>query len=332
MENKRKYIHSALVSASIGLFVSLIVCFLFLEGGLFWSLFPVWMFLGGGAVCLLFAFLKPIVYRKWLGDAKGGCLNIDDTTMDYVSFGTGSRNLIMIPGLGDGLKTVKGRAVAYYLLYKMCAKEYKVHVFSRKNKLSPGYSTKDMAHELKKAMEMLGIENADVVGVSQGGMISQHLAIEYPEMVNKLVLVVTVARPNDCIESVISRWMQLAMERNYRELMRDNVRVMYTKEFIRKNKWMMPILERVGAPASYDRFLIMAEACIKHNCYEELHRIQAPTLVIGGELDETVGAKGSKELAERISGSQLVMYPEYGHALYEEAKDFNRRVFDFLIS
>ena len=41
-------------------------------------------------------------------NAKNGVLKIEDTDMHYISFGNGPKNLIMIPGLGDGLKTAKG--------------------------------------------------------------------------------------------------------------------------------------------------------------------------------------------------------------------------------
>ena len=51
---------------------------------------------------------------------------------------------------------------------------------------------------------------------------------------------------------------------------------------------------------------------------------------IGGEDDKTVGVQGSYELHEGIAGSELYVYPGLGHAAYEEAKDFNQRVFDFL--
>ena len=40
-------------------------------------------------------------------NAKGGVINIEDTFMEYISFGNADKTLIMIPGLGDGLKTVK---------------------------------------------------------------------------------------------------------------------------------------------------------------------------------------------------------------------------------
>ena len=46
-----------------------------------------------------------------LWNAKNGCLKIDDIDMDYVSFGHGNKVLIVLPGLSDGLLTVKGKAL-----------------------------------------------------------------------------------------------------------------------------------------------------------------------------------------------------------------------------
>ena len=84
--------------------------------------------------------------------AKNGNLGIDDTNMDYISFGNGKKILIMIPGLGDGLKTAKGMAIPFAILYRSFAKDYKVYVFSRKNRLEEGYTTRDMAKDVHKAM------------------------------------------------------------------------------------------------------------------------------------------------------------------------------------
>lgn len=262
--------------------------------------------------------------------AKNGCITIGETTMDYLAFGKGKKTFIMIPGLGDGLKTAKGMAVPFAIMYKMYAKDYRVYVFSRKNKLEPGYTTKEMAADVKQAMDTLGIEKADILGVSQGGMIAQQFAINYPEAVGKLVLAVTSARPNDYIEKVLPPWIDMAKRGAFHELMVDNIIKMYTQEYIRKNKWMLNVAGKFGKPKSYERFIIMAEACTNHDCYDLLHTIQAPTLVIGGEKDIIVGSESSGEIAGQISGAKLKMYPEYGHALYEEAKDFNDVVFKFL--
>lgn len=262
--------------------------------------------------------------------AKNGCLTIDGTTMDYLVFGEGKKAFIMIPGLGDGLKTAKGMAIPFAIMYKVFSKDYRVYVFSAKNKLKQGYTTKDMAKDLKKAMDMLDIAKADILGVSQGGMIAQHLAIEYPEKVGKLVLAVTSAKSNAYIEKVIPAWMDMAKQDAFRELMIDNTIKMYSEEYIRKNKWMLNMVGRFGKPKSYERFIVMAEACLSHDCFDMLYTIQAPTLVIGGEKDIIVGPESSGEIASQISGAKLKMYPEYGHALYEEAKDFNNVVLEFL--
>ena len=40
----------------------------------------------------------------------------------------------------------------------------------------------------------------------------------------------------------------------------------------------------------------------------------------------------SYEMHKQIKGSELYMYKKFGHAAYEEANDFNKRVFEFLVS
>ena len=42
-----------------------------------------------------------------LYDAENGTVNLTDGQMEYIRFGRGSRALIMLPGLGDGLRTMK---------------------------------------------------------------------------------------------------------------------------------------------------------------------------------------------------------------------------------
>lgn len=265
-----------------------------------------------------------------LYNAKNCKLEIGNTSMNYAVFGNGEKKLIMIPGLGDGLRTDNKLAHMYALLYGKFAKDYKVYVFSQKTEMPDRYSTRKMARDMKDAMDMLGVKQADVIGVSLGGMIAQHLAADYPEAVGKLVLVVTSARKNQYIQAAISSWIEMAKRGDYRRLMVDNLKKMYTKAYLEKNKWMMSVAGKIGKPKSYDRFIIMANACMHHDAYEKLEKICANTLIIGGALDRTVGAKASKELAEKIPDAKLKMYEEYGHALYDEAKDFNQTVLDFL--
>jgi len=250
--------------------------------------------------------------------------------MDCTRFGTGSKALILLPGLGDGLRTVKGTAFPMAIMYRSLAKGYTVYVFSRSSGLREGCTTRDMAAELSCAMEHLQITHADVVGVSMGGMIAQHLAADAPEKVGKLVLVVTSAGSNPTLTESVGEWIALASRGDHTALMDSNVRRIYSDAYYRKNRWMIPVIGRLTKPASYDRFLIQAKACLSHDARERLSQIQAPTFVIGGEKDQALGADASRELAASIPHAQLKMYPQWGHGLYEEAKDFQAVVMAFL--
>lgn len=262
--------------------------------------------------------------------AKNGNIKIDDTDMDYITFGKGSKPLVMIPGLGDGLTTVKGMAVFMALTYHMYARDYKVYVFSRKNHLEKGYFTRDMARDQAEAMRKLGISNAMIVGVSQGGMIAQYLTIDAPDLVEKLVLVVTLSKQNEIVREVIESWIKLAEQGDHKSLMIDISEKSYSEKYLKKYRMMYPIIGKIGKPKNYDRFLVQADACIQHNAYDELEKIKCPTLVIGGEEDKIVGVNASVEIADKIKNSELYLYKDLGHALYEEAKDFNKRVQEFL--
>lgn len=263
---------------------------------------------------------------------QNGTVQLKDDTMHYIRFGRGSKVLVMLPGLGDGLTTVKGTALPMAFMYRCFAKAYTVYMFSRRNCLPQNFSTRDMARDLLEAMNLLGIRKADLIGVSMGGMIAQHFAAEYPDRLGKLVLVVTCASPNPILSSSIAEWTAIARRGDHTALMDSNVRLMYSDAYYRKNKWLIPIMGRLTKPRSYDRFLIQANACLTHDASERLAHITASTLVIGGEHDRALGADASKAIAAAIPHASLRMYKEWGHGLYEEARDFNQTVLRFLQS
>ncbi len=262
--------------------------------------------------------------------SHNGSVCIGNSEMDYVSFGNGSENLVMLPGLGDGLSTVKGMALVFSIMYRIYAKKFTVYVFSRKGNLQEGYSTREMAKDQADVMTGLGISKANILGISQGGMIAQYLAIDFPDLVDKLILAVTSAKPNKVIENVISGWVEMATQENYKNLMIDTAEKSYSERYLKKYRLIYPFLGKTGKPKSFKRFLIQAMSCVEHNAYNELNKIKCPTLVIGGNCDKIVGTTAASEIADKISGSELFIYNGLGHAVYEEAKDFNKRVLDFL--
>lgn len=99
---------------------------------------------------------------------KNGYVTLGNTVMHYVAFGDGAKKLVVLPGLSDGLATVKGKAWILAGSYKKFWADYTVYMFSRKEDMPDGYSIKDMADDLALAMKSLGIEKASVLGVSQG--------------------------------------------------------------------------------------------------------------------------------------------------------------------
>lgn len=262
--------------------------------------------------------------------ARNGTLHLKGDTMHYVRFGSGSNVLIMLPGLGDGLATVRGTALPMALIYRAFAKDCTVYMFSRRNHLPEGYSTRDMARDLKESMDILNIKRASLVGVSMGGMIAQHFAADYPENIVKLVLVVTSAQPNPILAESLSEWVSLARRGDHTAFMDSNVRRMYSNAYYRKNRWMIPVMGRLTKPKSYARFFIQADACRTHCAFSRLALITSPTLVIGGEQDRALGGDASREIASAIPGAKLKMYDEWGHGLYEEAGDFHQTVLCFL--
>lgn len=262
--------------------------------------------------------------------AKNGSVRLGETAMDYIRFGKGARVLIMLPGLGDGLRTVKGTALPMAFMYRAFARESTVYAFSRKDPLPEGCTTRDMARDLAEAMEQLGIEKADIFGVSMGGMIAQHFAADYPQKVGKLVLTVTSPKENPVLKESVDEWVSCARRGDHTAFMDSNVRRIYSEKYYRRNKWLIPIMGALTKPKSYDRFFFQANACLTHDAYHRLPCIQAPTLVIGGEKDLALGGDASRQIAESIPSARLRMYPQWGHGLYEEAADFNGTVLAFL--
>ena len=130
------------------------------------------------------------------------------------------------------------------------------------------------------------------------------LAAEAPELVRRLVLVVTAGWANETVQETVGRWLLLAEHGDHRRLTRDTAERSYSQRYLRRYRLLLPLLGTIGRPRSYQRFLIQARACLGHD------------------------ARGA--LAEHLSQSRLWIYPELGHGLYEEAADLPARVLAFL--
>jgi len=251
--------------------------------------------------------------------AKNATLSMNGKNMDYVTFGKGKQPLVIIPGLGDGVQTVKGKAQLFSLSYRLLAKHYKIYVFSRINELRQGYTTRDMAADVAEAMETLNLDTAYVMGISQGG-----------ERVQRLILAVTTAKPSQLARERIEHWKKLSQFGNFKHLMLDIAQHSYTQKSYQKWRLLYNIMGRLGRIKDEKRIVIQSQSCLDHDSLEVLKDIHCPTLVLGALEDDVIGVKGSKELAKGISGCQLLIFKHSGHALYEENKAFQEAVRRFL--
>lgn len=260
---------------------------------------------------------------------KNGCVQVGNTDMYYVAFGDGQKKLVVLPGLSDGLWTVNGKAWLLSGSYKRFFKDYTVYMFSRKNDLPKGHTIKDMADDQALAMKNLGIDKAMVMGVSQGGMVAQFLAAEHPELVEKLILVVTAPYANDTISGVVSRWIEMTKTGTHTELMLDTADKVYTPKFNEKNKKILPLVARLTKPSNYDRFCVNANAILGFDARDELCKIKCPTYIMSGDCDYTVGNDAPYELEKGIENSEVLIFEGLGHGLFEEDKDFYNKVLEF---
>lgn len=264
-------------------------------------------------------------------NAENGRLELEGGAMDYIRFGSGERKLVILPGVGDGFRTVKGTALPFALGYRKLAQDFTVYMFSRRQPLPEHCSTREMAADLGLALDKLGLHRICLMGVSQGGMIAQWAAIDQPRRVDRLVLTVTAARPNETMRQTLEQWMELARKGDYRTIMEDNALRSYSAKTAARQKGVATLVSALTRPRDFSRFLTQAESCLSHDAWDELPRIFCPTLIIGGTEDGIVTGEASRELAGRIAGAELYLYEGLSHGLYEEAKDFLDRVRDFCL-
>ncbi len=258
--------------------------------------------------------------------AKQLTLKLKDTEIDYIKFGKGERPLIMIQGLNTN--GIGGAAPMLAYAYRIFAKKYKVYLFDRRKNLKESVTVRDLAKDTAEAMDALGICDADVLGVSLGGMIAQYLAIDRPELVRRLVLALTLSRNNETVENAVNAWIDMTEKNDAKALVSDMAKRMYSEKYLKRYKIFMPLLTLMQKPKDPQRFITLARSCLTCNSYGELDKIKCKTLVIGAGKDEIVGTDASREMIEKL-GCAHHIYEDLGHAAYEEAKDFNKTVLDF---
>ena len=246
--------------------------------------------------------------------------------MDHFKFGFGSRNMVIIPGLS--IKSVMESADFIAEAYSLFAEKYTVYVFDIPKHLPAGCSIHDMARDTAVALDALGIKDAYFFGISMGGMISQVIAAERPDLVHKLLLGSSCSKLTDEEKKKLLEWVSLAENKRVTELSLAFAEAVYTKELFEKNRKAFAYLAEITTDEELAQFITAAKAVSVFDITQKLYKIQCPVLLMAGGQDKIMSRSSFELLAEKTHG-ELYIYEDYPHSVYDEAPDFKQRTFDF---
>jgi 3-oxoadipate enol-lactonase len=176
------------------------------------------------------------------------------------------------------------------------------------------YLIRQMARDARAVLNAAGVETADVIGASMGGMIAQELALRFPKSVRRMVLACTShggffsswpdftsfpprsdwSRPDE-LERALIRWLYAAT--TPRDRIEEDLQI------------------RSRCSWCYRGFFGQLTGILAWSSYLRLPRVNAPTLVIHGEEDRLVPSQNGRVVADRIPGAQFRLVPNAGHML-----------------
>ena len=185
----------------------------------------------------------------------------------------------------------------------------------------PRWTMNDMAQDARAVMDSLGWETCHLVGVSMGGMVAQELALQSPERLATLSLIVTHAG-GYTIEKVPT----LKGLRAFRKVGRPNLNeriealksLLYTEEFLAtvdEETLAERMKKRIGMPPAKTTAMGQLNAIVRHNAGRRLKHLQLPTLIIKAGRDILVRPSASDRLRKLIPHSKLVEIADAGHGV-----------------
>ncbi|MFT3851272.1 MAG: alpha/beta hydrolase [Ilumatobacteraceae bacterium] len=183
------------------------------------------------------------------------------------------------------------------------------------------YLLSDMAADAVAVLDACGVERADVVGASLGGMIVQTIAIEHPDRVRTLTSIMSTTGEPAFYQSVpeVRAALLTAIPTD-----RDGA-VAATVERSRlmsSTRYFDPEEAAARTGAAYDRMFfpegtLRQTAAIRASGSRDaaLRGLRVPTLVIHGRADTLILPIGGERTAELIPGANLLLVHDMGHDL-----------------
>jgi pimeloyl-ACP methyl ester carboxylesterase len=236
--------------------------------------------------------------------------------LPYLAFGQGP-SLVVLAGLTPEHVSPAGMARRWQVgKLSSLSDRFTVHLVNRKPGLRPGSTIRDLAGHYADAIEREFGGPVLVQGESTGGSIAQQLAIDRPDLVRRLVLADSACR--------LSERGRLAQQAQARLIGAGRPRRAYaaigpllaaSTLGAHAMTVLMWLLGARIAPRDPSDLLITIAAEDAFDSSGQLHRITAPTLVIGGERDAFYSPDLFQETANRIPDARLCLYPGKGHGV-----------------
>lgn len=179
---------------------------------------------------------------------------------------------------------------------------------------SDSYSTPLFAEDALAVMDSLAIENFHVYGTSMGGRTAQWVAISAPDRVQRLVLGCTtpggehaVERSDDVRKVLAGPDREAALEE-----------MMYTPSWRAEHPGPYKTLgdARMSARARHGHLA----ASNKHDAWDRLTEIIAPTLVLHGSDDQFAPVVNAQLLADRIPDARAHVFDGARHGYFDECR------------
>ena len=197
--------------------------------------------------------------------------------------------------------------------------------FGGEDDLDGGYDLSDMADDVLRVLDALGVDAAHVAGHSMGGMMAQMLAIRHPERVRSLGLLSTIPgqspryvlhgeRPElSAPPTRVTREQAVEFAGIYAESTRLGA---YDPQV----EW-----HRAAAGEAYDRGYFPEGfsrqwAALRRapERLEALKHVTVPTLVFHGREDDVLHWASAVDIAEAIPGAELQVHADVGHLIPHE--------------
>ena len=217
--------------------------------------------------------------------------------------------VILLHGYGDSW-------FSYSPILPLLDKKYRVYIPDQRghgdsDRPSEGYALKQFAADVVAFMDAMNVKQATIVGHSMGSFVAQHVAVQAPERVNKLVLIGSATRIRNNVVTDLQREINALTDPMPEKFVRDfQVSVAFQplpQEFLDG-----VVRESLKLPARVWRE-VMAQM-LAPDADVELKRIKSPTLIIWGEKENIFPRSEQESLAAALRNAVLKVYPETGHA------------------